>query len=112
MLAINYLSLSSDHLLDLDKLKAKGWVHLLGLREEVLEGCLTKVFHNVESTVSLTVSIHSHTHSEGEYQEIFVYPKVEEYTKPKLKGQGEHFSVVRATAALEWLSHEFEGCER
>lgn len=112
MLTISYLGLYSDPLLDFDKLKVKGWVHPLGLREEVLEECLTKVFYNVESTVSLTVSIHSHTHGEGEYQEIFVYPQAELYTKPKLKGRGEHFSTARAIAVLEWLSHEFEGCER
>lgn len=90
---------------DFEKLKDKGWINPLGLRDEPLEKSLTKTFCELEFHICKHNFIHSKCNGET-YTEIFLSHPSMEYNKPLLKGDGTPFTMEDIHIALAWLEQE------
>jgi hypothetical protein len=94
---------------DFEKLKARGWVNPLGIRDEPLEHSLSKTFRGLV--------VHLHQHNFGGHQptryptytEIGVYSEHDDmFHKPTLKGEGSPFSFYDLLGLVSWLEEELE----
>jgi len=107
-IGISSIVLYGDSQPDFDNLRAKGWEHPLGLRDEWLENSLVKqsgdlrfqiVRHEFGSIRKANWEI---------YTEIYVHHVSNDENKPILKGHGTPFTTEDILAGVLWLEKELE----